>query len=641
MASGAGADRALGLFMNTLPVRVDTGTGDVAGAVSAMRSQLAGLLAHEHAPLAVALQASGLPARLPLFTALLNYRHSQPRRDGSGALAAGVEQVSAREWTNYPLTVSVDDTGAGFAVTAKAVAPGDPVLVCALLHTAVGGLAAALEDAPGTALRQVPVLGASERAQVLRDWNDTACPVPAGTVPGLFAVQVARTPDAVAVACEGVQMSYRELGVRAGRVAEVLAARGVGPESVVAVVMDRSAELVIALVGVLMAGAAYLPVDPGYPAGRIAYMLADARPGCVLADCVHAARLRETCGVPVLAVGDPALAAGLPAGDLDRDVRPVPAGPSHPAYVMYTSGSTGVPKGVVVAHAAIVNRLGWMPAAVGPGAAHRVLQKTPVSFDVSVWELFWPLLQGARLVLARPGGHQDPVYLERVIGREAVTVVHFVPSMLAAFLSQATPAGCGSLRLVLSGGEPLPGPLAARFTARFGAVLCNMYGPTETAVDSTAWPYRDPGGDGAVPPIGAPIANTRVFVLDRWLDPVPPGVAGELYIAGAGLARGYLGRAGLTGERFVACPFGADGERIYRTGDLARWTPDGQLVFCGRADQQVKIRGFRIEPGEIEAVLARHPDVSQAAVVASDDGSGGKRLVAYIVPAGIHAAVSG
>ncbi len=658
MAAGAGADRVLGLFMNTLPVRVDAGAGDVAGAVAGMRSQLAGLLAHEHAPLSVAQQASGLPAQLPLFTALLNFRHSQGGGSDGGMPVAGIEPVAGRERTNYPLTVSVDDTGAGFELTAQVVAPGDPELVCALLATAVGALAAALERAPATALSQVRVLGPDERAQVVQDWNDTSAAVPAGTLADLFEAQAARTPDAVAVSCEGAWVSYRELDARAGGVARVLAARGAGPESVVAVVMDRSAGLMAALLGILKAGAAYLPVDPGYPAERIAFMLADARPAVVLADEAYAAGLQEACAVPVLIAGEMGAASrgavagglassagglGVASGRAGRE-SPRRAGSGHPAYVIYTSGSTGRPKGVVVPHAGIVNRLAWMQAAYGLSAGDRVLQKTPVSFDVSVWELFWPLLVGARLVMAAPGGHLDPGYLERVIRRDAVTTVHFVPSMLEAFLSQADPSRCGSLRRVFASGEALPGPLAARFTAGFVAGLHNLYGPTETSVDSTAWAVRAGDGDGtAVPPIGAPIANTQVYVLDGRLEPVPAGVAGELYIAGAGLARGYLGRAGLSAERFVACPFGS-GERMYRTGDLVRWTPGGQLVFCGRADQQVKIRGFRIEPGEIEAALAACPGVSKAAVTTHPDPAGGQRLAGYLVPAepgADHAAVVG
>src|SRR6185437_8569516 len=390
-----------------------------------------------------------------------------------------------------------------------------------------------------------------------------------------------------------------------------------------------------ALVAVLKTGAAYLPVDPGYPAARVAFMLADAGPGLVLADSAYAAGLRQACAVPVLVPGEPGLAgelAALPASSLEDEERAGVPRPGNAAYVIYTSGSAGIPKGVSVPHAAAVNLLGWLQAVHGLGGADVVLQKTPVSFDVSVWELFWPLLEGARLVLARPGGHRDPGYLSRLTGRAGVTTVHFVPSMLEAFAGQAVPSECAGLRRVFCSGEVLPGPLAARFAGRFGAgLLHNLYGPTETSVDSTAWACD--GGSG-VQPIGAPIANTRVFVLDRWLCPVPAGVAGELYIAGAGLARGYLGRPGLTGKRFVACPFGAGGERMYRTGDLARWRPDGVLEFCGRADDQVKIRGFRIEPGEIEAVLAGHPQVARAVVVAREDVPGDVRLAGYVIPVG-------
>jgi amino acid adenylation domain-containing protein len=425
-------------------------------------------------------------------------------------------------------------------------------------------------------------------------------------VPGLVADQAARTPDAVAVACGDARLSYAELAARAERLARVLAGRGAGPEQVVAVALERSAELVIALLAVLRAGAAYLPLDPSYPAGRIEFMLADARPAAVVT-----ARDMQ-----------------LPA---EVDLPRLPAGPrpGNPAYVIYTSGSTGRPKGVVIPHRGIVNRLAWMQAAYRLGPGDRVLQKTPVSFDVSVWEFFWPLLEGATMVLARPGGHGDPGYLSRVIAAAGVTTTHFVPAMLESFLDSADLGACGSLRRVICSGEALPGLLARRFAASLGADLHNLYGPTETSVDSTAWQCGTGPGD---PPIGRPIANTRVFVLDRWLAPVPPGVAGELYIAGAGLARGYHRQPVLTAGRFVACPSGS-GERMYRTGDLARWTADGVLEFAGRSDDQVKIRGFRIEPGEVAAVLAAAPGVRQAVVTAREHGPGDVRLVAYVVPA--------
>ena len=324
--------------------------------------------------------------------------------------------------------------------------------------------------------------------------------------------------------------------------------------------------------------------------------------------------------------------AGVPVSALTDSERTAPLLPAHPAYVIYTSGSTGTPKGVTVTHQAIVNRLAWMQGEYGLSADDRVLQKTPYSFDVSVWEFFWPLMAGAGLVMAEPDGHRDPVYLAGLIETAAVTTLHFVPSMLEAFLAAGGAARYARVWRTFSSGEALSGRLAARFARETGgSVLHNLYGPTETAVDSTFWECRR-GDESQTPPIGRPIWNTRVLVLDEGLRPVPAGVAGDLYIAGAGLARGYLGRSGLTAERFVACPFGA-GERMYWTGDLARWRPDGNLEFLGRVDDQVKIRGFRIELGEIEAVLAGQAGVAQAAVVAREDQPGERRLVAYVVRA--------
>lgn len=322
---------------------------------------------------------------------------------------------------------------------------------------------------------------------------------------------------------------------------------------------------------------------------------------------------------------------------------PAPAGasaaaalhPSQPAYVIYTSGSTGRPKGVVVPHSAIVNRLRWMQAEYGLESGDRVLQKTPSSFDVSVWEFFWPLIAGATLVIARPGGHRDPSYLADLIVRESVTTTHFVPSMLELFLQEPAAAACHTLRRVVCSGEALPASLAARFHGMLGrCALHNLYGPTEAAVDVTAWACTPEACAGlARIPIGRPIWNTRMYVLDPGLQPLPEGATGELYIAGDGLALGYLNRPALTAERFIADPHGTAGSRMYRTGDLARWRNDGTLEFLGRSDHQVKIRGLRIEPGEIESALMRHPGVQQAAVVMREDSGGSTMLVAYCVPA--------
>ncbi|WP_353612761.1 amino acid adenylation domain-containing protein, partial [Streptomyces sp. NRRL S-495] len=362
-------------------------------------------------------------------------------------------------------------------------------------------------------------------------------------------------------------------------------------------------------------------------------MLADAGSVCVLGTTALTGVVPD--GVPRVAVDDPAVVAELAA--LSAQAPVVEVLPAHPAYVIFTSGSTGRPKGVAVPHEGIVNRLAWMQETPGVaiGVGDRVLQKTPFGFDVSVWEFFWPLVQGAALVLARPGGHREPGYLVELIQGENITVTHFVPSMLEAFLREPAATDCTGLRAVFCSGEALSAPLRDRFLELLAGVpLFNLYGPTEASVDVTA--ARCAVSDGAVVPIGGPVANTRVYVLDGSLSPAPVGVEGELYLAGVQLARGYVGRAGLTAERFVACPFGSGTgvpERMYRTGDRVRWTADGQLVYLGRADEQVKIRGFRIEPGEVQAVLAVHPAVAQVAVVAREDVPGDIRLVAYAVPA--------
>ncbi|HWI72313.1 MAG TPA: amino acid adenylation domain-containing protein, partial [Baekduia sp.] len=398
-------------------------------------------------------------------------------------------------------------------------------------------------------------------------------------------------------------LTYADLHHRAEALARRLAARGAGPGEVVGVVLDRSAQLMVALLAVLRTGAAYLPLEPDAPADRTAAMREDARPVCV----VTAERLQD---------GDADPGPGPRPGDL--------------AYVLYTSGSTGRPKGVAIGHRAIVNRLAWMQDTFAIGAGDRVLLKTPLGFDVSVWELFWPLLTGATLVVAAAGAHRDPQALAQIITTNNVDTMHFVPSMLAAFVAEPAAATCTSLRRVITSGEALGGDLARKVYATLPHVeLHNLYGPTEAAVDVTHWPC-DPRGEATIP-IGHPIWNTDTYVLDAALQPCPPGVIGELYLGGVQLADGYRGSPALTGERFVADPHGPPGSRMYRTGDLARRRPDGALEYHGRTDQQVKVRGVRIEPGEVEAALLRHPSVAQAAVIAREDRPGDVRLVAYVV----------
>ncbi|MFF7591554.1 amino acid adenylation domain-containing protein [Kitasatospora purpeofusca] len=626
MNAGAGANRVFGPFINTLPVRLHVDADQVGEALTAMRRQLADLLAHEHAPLALAQRASGVPARSPLFTSLFNYRHN--RLDGG--TETGIDGVRARyyrERTNYPLTVSVDDLGDGFAVTVDAQAPADPARVQRLLHTCLDHLVGALEDAPERPLRSVEVLDGPERYRILAEWNDTVVELPGGTLPGLFGAQVARAPGATAVVFEGVEVSYGELDARANRLARLLVGRGVGPESVVGVCLERGVDLVVALLAVLKAGGAYLPVDPGQPSERTGRLLADAGAVCVLTSDDLRDRT-SAAPTPALVLDAPEVVGAL-AGE-SVSAPEVVVLPGHPAYVIFTSGSTGRPKGVVVPHAGIVNRLAWMQREYGLTGADRVLQKTPFGFDVSVWEFFWPLLEGATLVVARPGGHQDPAYLARVIQDEGVTVTHFVPSMLEIFAREPAAAACTSLRQVFCSGEALSAELRDRVIDLLGVPLANLYGPTETSVDVTA--ARCTPEDGTAVPIGRPVANTRVHVLDDALRPVPVGVAGELYLAGVQLARGYVSGPALTAERFVASPF-EQGRRMYRTGDRVRWTADGQLDYLGRADDQVKVRGLRVEPGEIATVLAGHPAVAQSAVVVREAVPGDQRLIAYVVPA--------
>jgi amino acid adenylation domain-containing protein len=634
MTAGPGADRALGPFINTLPVRVDVAAAGTAAAVRSMQAQLIGLLAHEHAPLALAQQASGVAAPAPLFTSILNYRHRPGTGLGLGAGLEGIEVVSVRERTNYPLALSVDDTGTGFVFNVQAVAPASPEQVCALVHTATEQLVTALETAPDTPMRAMQVLNEAERGQILAGWNDTTRAVPPATLPMLFEARAAQCPDAVAVVFEDTCLSYAELNRRANQLARLLVSRGASPESLVAVVMERSADLVIALLAVLKAGAAYLPVDLHYPAERVSYMLADASPAVVVTSAGGLAAAHGALDGPApVVLDDTAIIqelSGLPGTDLADADRRAPLRPQNPAYVIYTSGSTGRPKGVVVPHGNVTNLAQWALTTFGSHGLSRVLASTSFSFDVSVFEMFAPLAAGGCIEVV-----DDLLALAR--RPFSGTLVSGVPSVMASLISGGSPPPVldEADGTVVLAGEGLSGQHMALLRSWVpGRRIANIYGPTEATVYATAW--FSSAADAAAPPIGRPLDNTRAFVLDKWLCPVPVGVEGELYIAGAGLARGYLNRRGLTAERFVACPFGSAGERMYRTGDLARWTPDGMLEYAGRADGQVKIRGFRVEPGEIETVLAAHPLVGQAVVAAREDVPGDMRLVAYVVPAQAH-----
>lgn len=467
-------------------------------------------------------------------------------------------------------------------------------------------------------LAGVPSLTEAEAA-LLDQVNATAHAVPETTLTALIEAGLALNPAAPALRFEGRTMSHGDLARASGALAARLRRAGAGPGTTVAVLLPRSFDLVVTLVAILRAGAAYLPLDPDHPPARLAAVLETARPVVAVAAPDLAARV---AAVPRVLLPDEG------AGDVSHEPLSRP-GPDDPAYVIFTSGSTGAPKGVVNLHRGIVNRLLWMRDHYGIGPAERILQKTPATFDVSVWEFFLPLIAGATLVIAPPGLHRDPAGLARLIRAEAVTALHFVPSMLAAFLEEPAVAGLAP-RLVFCSGEALPAPLRDRFhQALPGVELHNLYGPTEAAVDVTFWPASAEDRSQPVP-IGFPVWNTALHVLDRHLRRVPPGVAGDLYIAGRQVAAGYLGRPDLTAERFLDDPF-QPGGRLYRTGDIARYRPDGALVFLGRADHQVKIRGLRIELDEIEVHLARLPGVAQAAVITQAGSDGDARIIAYAV----------
>ncbi|WP_280228207.1 non-ribosomal peptide synthetase, partial [Nocardia cyriacigeorgica] len=476
----------------------------------------------------------------------------------------------------------------------------------------------------------------AERHRVLQAWNATEVPVAADTLAGLFGARAAACPDATAVEFEDESLTYRELDERSSRLARMLIDRGAGPDRVVGVYLRRSLDLVVGLYAIVKAGAAYLPLDVDYPRERMERIVQQAAPVAVLTAAADAANLPEHAPGLILDTADLSGYSPDPITDADRSA---PLRPDHLAYVIFTSGSTGNPKGVGVSHAAIVNRLQWMQHEYPLDAGDAVLQKTPATFDVSVWEFFWPLQIGARLVVARPDGHRDPSYLAEVIAAKGVTTAHFVPSMLSVFVTDTDVRGCTGLRRVFCSGEALPPATVRDFHAALpGPRLHNLYGPTEAAVDVTYWPCP---ADPESVPIGSPVWNTQTYVLDARLQPVPPGGVGELYLAGTQLARGYLGQPRLTADRFVANPF-TPGTRMYRTGDLARWHLRGRgsaggpergvLEYLGRTDFQVKIRGQRIELGEIEAALLADDRVARAVCIAHT-GRTGDELVAYVVAA--------
>ncbi|WP_454674051.1 amino acid adenylation domain-containing protein [Achromobacter pestifer] len=623
-----GAETLLGLFINTIPVVVPAAPALTVGDwLRAVQARGVAALDHQHTPLYDIQRWAGQGGRA-LFDTLVvfeNYPIDAALREVKpGGLEIG--QVHNSDPTHYPLTLEAalrEDAGTP-VLSLRYVYRRDCLTdsrVQSLADTFKRVLTAMLAD-PNRLVADLDVLALPDR-QALVSQGDGGAARLVLSVPERLAGQAAATPDAPALVMGAVRLSYAELDARTNQLAHALRAVGAGAETRVGVLMTRSVEMVVALLGVMKAGAAYVPMDPELPAERLSYLLEDSQAELLLTQSTWL----ETLPVDT-----------LPAWALDQiDLSAHPSTPighvPHPeqaAYVIYTSGSTGKPKGAVNRHGALAQRLDWMQQAYPIDAADTVLQKTPFGFDVSVWEFFWPLMVGAQLAVAEPGEHRDPQALAARIAAHGVTTLHFVPSMLSAFLAGGVDqARLPTLRRIVCSGEALPGDLRDRcFAALPDVALNNLYGPTEAAIDVT---FHDcvVNETGAVP-IGAPITGTQVYVLDADLNLAPPGVAGELYLGGAGLARGYLSRPGMTAERFVANPFGAG--RLYRTGDRVRWTESGELDYLGRLDFQVKIRGLRIELGEIESRLLAQAGVREAVVVAANGPGGGQRLVAYVAP---------
>uniref|UniRef100_UPI0011C4CB85 non-ribosomal peptide synthetase n=1 Tax=Burkholderia pseudomallei TaxID=28450 RepID=UPI0011C4CB85 len=624
MQGGAQSDRALGLFINTLPVRMRVAQTGVEASVKETHAQLAELMRHEHAPLVLAQRCSGVPAQTPLFTSLLNYRYSKPKV-AAAHIADGVELLDGHERTNYPVSVDIDDHGDDFKIRAQAAASVDPARVCDFLEVALTRLVDALERDPHGALRQLDILPEVEREEVVRRWNAGEKARPSRLcLHELFERQAARAPDAIAVIQDERALTYAELNRCANRLAHYLRARGVRGGDRVALYARRSPELLIGMLATLKAGGAYVPLDPGYPAERLTHMLLDSAPVVVLRDAAASndVLVRLNAGTPILDLhADDERWSAQPSGNLKLCGSHEPdVGARRLAYVIYTSGSTGAPKGVMVEHASVVNQIGALTEYLELDASDRVLQFSNIAFDASVEEIFATLSCGATLVLRTDRWLADAETFWALCGAQRISIVDLPAQFfgqLALSGRRAVPTG---VRCVVIGGEAVGASALDAWFAEEGRRprLFNTYGPTETTVSVTVHEVRGRHDDANV--IGRPIANTRVYVLDAWLRPAPIGVAGELYIGGVQVARGYLNRPELTRERFIDDPFVAGG-RLYRTGDLARWRTDGRLEYLGRNDFQVKIRGFRIELGEIEAQLAKVAGVREVVVLARDSAS--------------------
>jgi amino acid adenylation domain-containing protein/thioester reductase-like protein len=630
----------VGCFINPLVLQANlAGNPRFHELLAINKAQVITAIEHQDYPFALLLRDLGIkrdPSRSPLFQVMFSWERLQ--LDGAEvAQAMGVDRIELRPMRGGQL--AIQQRGAPLDLVVQ-VFDASATLVAAFQYNTdlfaaetiarmarhYRRLLAGAVGNPHQRISELPLLAPHERRLSLKDWNDTQVEYPLHLcLHQHIEAQARATPDRVAVRFEERQLTYGQLDRKANRLAHYLRSLGVGRDTIVAVCLERSLELPWALLGILKAGGTYLPIEPDLPPARKTLMLRDAAAQVVLTEALLVGSWADDAPHVIdLPASEELLAACSADTPVNRNQ------PDDLAYVIYTSGSTGQPKGVMIPHRGVCNRLLWMQQEFQLGEDDRVLQKTPFGFDVSVWEFFWPLMAGARLIVARPQGHRDAGYLVELILQEQVSTLHFVPPMLAIFLQQKGLDRLKSIKRVICSGEALTLKLQADFFARLPSELHNLYGPTEASIDVTAWKCR-PSGDQRPVPIGLPIANTQIHILDRWMNIVPVGVTGEIYIGGVGLARGYINDAIRTAQRFVADPFSANPQaRLYRTGDLARRRPDGSIEFLGRTDHQVKVDGHRIELGEIESALEQHPSVEQAHVLVRPRASGQQSLVAYV-----------
>jgi len=622
----------IGVFINTLVMRTDLGGNPSFRELIAREREVAlGAYMHQEAPfekLVEEINPQRNLSRSPLFQALMILQNAgQVELELSGLELSGIDREDGLVRFDLSLMLTEGKDGiAGGLIYSRDIYEGETIRRMARHYERV--VEEVVKDAERQ-IREIELMSESEREQIIVEFNRTQREYrKEQCLHELIEAQVERSRRQTAVVYEEEALTYGELNAHANQLARYLRKLGVGPEVLVGLFVERSIEMVVGLLGILKAGGAYVPLDPSYPLERLTFMLEDSRASVLLTQ----ERL-----LPFLP------ASGMLVICLDRDFGEIRSESvenlksdvslANPAYVIYTSGSTGRPKGVVISHGAILNHMLWMQEAFPLDERDRVMQKTPFSFDASVWEFYAPLLVGGQLIVARPDGHLESAYLVRLIVEREVAILQVVPSMLRMLLAEAEIEGCRSLRRVFCGGEALTPDLRDRFFLRLPAELHNLYGPTEATIDAISWGcLRGENFARDVVPIGRPIANAEAYVLDERLEPVPVGIWGELYLGGLGIGRGYLRRPEMTAERFIPHRFTSGlGERLYRTGDLVRYLPDGNLDFLSRMDNQIKFKGYRIELGEIERVLEQAPWVQEAVAVVREDDSGDKRLVAYVV----------